>query len=112
MGRAEREIVLVDGYVDLGTLNVLKKRASVSVTVWAKRKGDKLTDADVETFRAQYGPFELRHTEAFHDRFLILDGKTGYHVGASLKNAGKKCFEISLMQDEAMVGAVLSRLEA
>lgn len=112
VGRAEREIVLVDGYVDLGTLNILKKkREGVSVTVWTKRKGDKLSDADVETFRAQYGPFEFKHTEAFHDRFLILDGKVGYHVGASLKDAGKKCFGISLMQDDAMVRAVLERLE-
>lgn len=111
VGRAEREIVLVDGYVDLGTLNILaKKREGVGVTVWTKKKGDKLTDYDVETFKEQYGPFELKHTEVFHDRFLILDGAVGYHVGASLKDAGKKCFGISLMQDETMVGAVLSRL--
>lgn len=104
--------MLVDGYVDLGTLNILaKKREGVAVTVWAKKKGDKLSEADVEKFRSQYKPFELRHTEAFHDRFLILDGTVGYHVGASIKDAGKKCFGISLMQDEAMVGAVLGRLD-
>lgn len=113
VGRAEREIVLVDGYVDLGTLNILtKKREGVAVTVWTKKKGDKLTGADVEAFGAQYGPLELKHTEAFHDRFLILDGTVGYHIGASLKDAGKKCFGISLMQDEAMVEAVLKRLGA
>lgn len=112
VGRAEREIVLVDGYVDLGTLNILKKkRKGVAVTVWAKKKGDKLTDGDIVTFKAQYKPFELKHTEAFHDRYLILDGKIGYHIGASIKDAGKKCFGINLMQDEAMVESVLEKLE-
>ena len=113
VGRAEREIVLVDGYVDLGTLNILKKkRNGVSATVWAKKKGDKLSEADVETFELQYGPFELKHTEAFHDRFLILDGTTGYHIGASIKDAGKKCFGINRLEDSASVESVLDRLKS
>ena len=113
VGKAEREIVLVDGYVDLGTLNILKKkRDGVAVTVWAKERGDKLSEADVETFELQYGPVELKHTEAFHDRFLILDGTTGYHIGASIKDAGKKCFGINRLEDSASVESVLMRLEA
>lgn len=113
VGRAEREIVLVDGYVDLGTLNILKKkRKGVAVTVWAKKKGDKLTEGDIETFELQYGPFELKHTEAFHDRFLILDGTVGYHIGASIKDAGKKCFGINRLEDSASVESVLARLKS
>lgn len=112
VGKAEREIVLVDGYVGLGTLNILaKKRDGVVVTLWAKEHGDRLTESDVATFNAQYPTLEVRHTEAFHDRFLILDGTTGYHIGASLKDAGKKCFGINFMQDEAMVESVLEKLE-
>ncbi len=42
---------------------------------------------------------EVKHTNIFHDRFLILDGKTVYHIGASLKDAGKKCFAVSEMKD-------------
>ena len=112
VGTAEREIVLVDGYVDLGTLNILaKKREGVVVHLWAKEHGDRLTEGDVATFNAQYPTLEVRHTEAFHDRYLILDGTTGYHIGASIKDAGKKCFGINLMQDEAMVESVLEKLE-
>ena len=51
------------------------------------------------TFNAQYPQLEVKHTNIFHDRFLILDGKTVYHIGASLKDAGKKCFAVSEMKD-------------
>lgn len=76
MGRAEREIVLVDGCVDLGTPNFLKKkREAVVVTVWTKHKGGKLSEVDVETFRAQDKPFELRHTEVMVGAVL---GRLGF----------------------------------
>ena len=47
---------------------------------------------------------------AFHDRFLILDDKAGYHVGASLKDAGKKCFGITQIQDAETIQNILKRL--
>ena len=51
-----------------------------------------------------------RPTQVFHDRFIILDGKTAYHIGASIKDAGKKCFGISLLEDPGMVADLLNRL--
>ena len=96
---AEQEIILIDGYVDVGTLNILaKKQSGVAVTVYTFPK-TKLTVQDVAAFNAQYPKLEVKHTNIFHDRFLILDGKTVYHIGASLKDAGKKCFAVSLMKD-------------
>lgn len=80
------------------------------MTLWAKEHGDRLTEGDVATFNAQYPTLEVRHTEAFHDRYPILDGAIGYHIGASIKDAGKKCFGINLMWDGAMVESVLERL--
>ena len=86
--RAKREIVLVDGYVDTGTLNILsKKELSVAVTVWTHPKTN-LTEGDVATFNAQYPTLMVKHTTSFHDRFLILDGTEGYLVGASLVAEG------------------------
>ena len=97
--KAEQEIILIDGYVDVSTLNLLaKKNAGVSVTIYTFTK-TKLTAQDVATFNAQYPQLEVKHTNIFHDRFLILDGKTVYHIGASLKDAGKKCFAVSEMKD-------------
>lgn len=109
--RAEREIVLIDGYVDSGTLNILAKKAEgVSVTIWT-HPHTRLSRRDVETFNAQYPQLAVRHTTAFHDRFLVLDGAEGYFVGASLKDAGKKSFAISRIEDAESVAAILARLE-
>ena len=108
--RAKREIVLVDGYVDTGTLNILaKKQPGVSVTMWTHPKTN-LTERDVETFNAQYPKLEVRHTTSFHDRFLILDGVEGYLVGASLKDAGKKSFAVAKLEDSAVIGSIVAAL--
>ena len=97
--KAEQEIILIDGYVDVSTLNLLaKKNSGVAVTVYTFKK-TKLTAQDVAVFNAQYPQLNVKYTNVFHDRFLILDGKTVYHIGASLKDAGKKCFGVTLMKD-------------
>ena len=97
--KAEQEIILIDGYVDVSTLNLLaKKNSGVAVTVYTFKK-TKLTAQDVAVFNAQCPQLNVKYTNVFHDRFLILDGKTVYHIGASLKDAGKKCFGVTLMKD-------------
>ena len=53
----------------------------------------------------------MKYTRAFHDRFLILDKTKAYHVGASLKDAGKKCFGINLIEDAGIVKDILQRVE-
>ncbi|MEY8391154.1 ORF6N domain-containing protein [Lachnospiraceae bacterium 45-W7] len=109
--KADKEITLIDGYVDVGTLNLLsKKNQNVAVTVYTLKR-TKLTKTDVENFNAQYPTLEVKYTKVFHDRFLILDRGTAYHVGASLKDAGKKCFGINLIQDEGIIKDILQRLE-
>lgn len=110
--RAKRSIVLVDGYVDASTLNVLaKKAAGVDVTIWTHPHTG-LTQRDVDTFNAQYPQLTVEHTTTFHDRFLILDGSEGYFVGASLKDAGKKSFAIARIEDAESVASVLARLQS
>lgn len=109
--KAEKGITLIDGYVDVGTLNLLsKKNENVSVTIYTQKR-TRLTNADVENFNAQYPTLEVKYTKAFHDRFLILDRETAYHVGASLKDAGKKCFGINLIQNAGIIKDILQRLE-
>ena len=111
MQKAKKEITLIDGYVDVGTLNLLsKKNESVSVTIYTQKR-TRLTKTDIENFNAQYPALKLKYTQAFHDRFLILDRETAYHVGASLKDAGKKCFGINLIQDVGIIKDILQRLE-
>lgn len=108
---AKRRIVLIDGYVDTGTLNLFAKKGDgVAVEVWTRPSG-RLTRRDVATFNAQYPPLELKETSAFHDRFLILDDEIGYFVGASLKDAGKKSFAVVRIEDRAIVDSLLKRLK-
>ncbi|MCC8081243.1 MAG: ORF6N domain-containing protein [Lachnospiraceae bacterium] len=109
--KAEKNITLIDGYVDVDTLNLLcKKNDKVSVTIYTHEK-TKLSGTDVNKFNAQYPVLVVKYTKVFHDRFLILDDKIAYHIGASLKDAGKKCFGINLIQDEGIVQDILQRLE-
>lgn len=109
--RAKREIVLVDGYVDTGTLNILaKKRPGISATVWTHPKTC-LTERDIATFNAQYPTLEVRHTASFHDRFLILDGAEGYLIGASLKDAGKKSFAITKLEGSSIIESIIAALD-
>lgn len=109
--QAETEIVLVDGYVDIGTLNILaKKKENVAVTIYTLQR-TKLSQVDVDNFNVQYPKLDVKYTRVFHDRFLILDKTKAYHVGASLKDAGKKCFGINLIEDAGIVRDILQRLE-
>lgn len=109
--KAGSELVLIDNYVDIGTLNLLsKKKENVKVTIFTLKK-TRLNNKDVTNFNAQYPTLEVKYTEIFHDRFLIVDNKYAYHIGASIKDAGKKCFGINLIENNGFVKDVLQRLK-
>lgn len=106
---AKKEIILIDNYVDLSILQRLaKKKKGINVTIYTAPK-TKLTAQDVQTFNAQYPTLTLNHTTKTHDRFLIIDNSTIYHIGASLKDLGKKCFGFSIL-DSSFIPLVLKNL--
>lgn len=110
VAKAEKEITLIDNYVDIGTLNILaKKRENVKVHLYTVKK-TRLSGADVNNFNEQYPSLEIHYTSEFHDRFLIIDGTLAYHIGASIKDAGKKCFAINKIEDKENISNILSRL--
>ena len=95
VSKAEKSIVLIDNYVDIGTLNILaKKNANVKVVIYTLKR-TKLSQEYINNFNHQYKSLLVNYTNMFHDRFLIIDDSLAYHVGASLKDAGKKCFAIN-----------------
>ncbi|MBR3542113.1 MAG: ORF6N domain-containing protein [Treponema sp.] len=109
LAAAKKEIILIDNYVDLSILQRLaKKKKGVNVTIYTDPK-TKLTAQDVQTFNAQYPTLTLNHTTKTHDRFLIIDNSTIYHIGASLKDLGKKCFGFSIL-DSSFIPLVLKNL--
>ncbi len=109
--KLEQIFEYISEHVDVGTLNLLsKKKSGVAVTIYTQKQ-TKLTKADVKNFNAQYPTLKIKYTKVFHDRFLILDRTIAYHVGASLKDAGKKCFGINLIQDAGIIKDILQRLK-
>ena len=94
--KAENEIILIDNYVDIDTLNILSKKNL----------------KDINKFNTQYPKLEVKYTDKFHDRFLILDRKYIYHIGASLKDLGKKCFGITLIKYDAIIEDILSKVNS
>lgn len=93
--KAKASIVLVDNYVDDTVLSMLDKRKSgVSATIYTQSISKQLT-LDLQKHNAQYAPIDIRLIKNFHDRFLFLDEKSIYHIGASVKDLGKKVFGFS-----------------
>lgn len=109
--KAKKEIILIDGYVDISTLDLLAKKSSgVNVKCYTYA-GTQLSNRDIAQFNAQYASLAVKTTRMFHDRFLIIDGTTAYHIGASLKDAGKKCFGISLLTDPDIIKGLITKLQ-
>ena len=109
LSAAKKEIVLIDNYVDLTVLERLaKKKKGVNVTIFTDPK-TKLTGQDVQTFNSQYPTLTLNYTTKTHDRFLIIDNTTIYHIGASLKDLGKKCFCFDVL-DSGYIPMILKNL--
>ena len=109
---AKRSLILIDNWATAEVLDLFaKKRKGVKVTVFTSEHYDrkhvphrKISDADIATFNAQYPRLTVRYNETFHDRFLVIDDKELYLIGASLKDLGKKCFAFTKLDAGAIRG--------
>lgn len=100
--RAHKRIILIDNYIDETVLTLLNKRnRGVLATIYTKRIDDNL-HLDIERHNGQYAPINVRTAPHIHDRFLIIDN-TLYHIGASIKDLGKKLFAFSQMETSPAV---------
>ena len=105
VARAKRSLILIDNWANTEVLDLFaKKRKGVRLTIFTSEHYDKkhvphhkISPTDVATFNAQYPKLAVRYNETFHDRFLIIDDKELYLIGASLKDLGKKCFGFTKM---------------
>jgi hypothetical protein len=100
--QAKKSIILLDNYVDDGVLMQLtKRREGISAHILTKTISKQL-EHDLKKHNAQYPPIALSEFAGSHDRFLILDAETVYHLGASLKDLGKKWFAFSRMDTASL----------
>lgn len=110
--RAKTTILLIDNWVGTETLDMLaKKRKGVDVTVVTSAHKDgkgrlrhTLAETDITRFNAQYPTLAIKFSDVFHDRFLILDDREIYLIGASLKDLGRKCFAFTRLDSGEIVG--------
>ena len=100
--QAQKSIVLIDNYVDDSVLALLAKRQTGVSAIVLTRSISKTLALDLEKHNAQYPPVAIREFADSHDRFLILDGNVVYHLGASLKDLGKKWFAFAKMDGGAL----------
>lgn len=99
--KAQKELILIDNYLDESVLTLLtKRRNGVQATLYTKSISKSL-QLDLEKHNAQYPPIMLKTFSQSHDRFLLIDQSELYHLGASLKDLGKKWFAFSRMDSHA-----------
>ena len=115
VARAKRLILLIDSWIGTETLDILaKKQKGVVVEVVTSVRGNKVADSEVAKFNAQYGGLSVKTSAAFHDRFLVLDDRELYLIGASLKDLVKKCFAFTKLDAGEIAGlkARIRRVES
>lgn len=106
---AKKEIILIDNYIDETVLMHLSKRAANVEAIIYTKKITKQLELDLEKQNEQYPKIEIKTLKTVHDRFLILDQKELYHIGASIKDLGKKWFAFSRIDE--FLPNVLARLD-
>lgn len=94
---AKNRILLIDNYVDESVLLMLSKRKESVKALIMTRKISNTLKLDLERYMQQYPPIETMENSRFHDRFLVIDNVV-YHIGASLKDLGKKLFAFTKME--------------
>ncbi|HPX75942.1 MAG TPA: RhuM family protein [Bacteroidales bacterium] len=108
---AKNSIVLIDNYIDETTLTHLaKKNKNVKILLLTKNINKQL-QLDVQKANAQYGNFEIKTFTLSHDRFIIIDNTEVYHLGASLKDLGKKWFAFTKMNKNSVQNIINAIVE-
>lgn len=108
--KAKTELIIIDNYIDLSVLKMLTEKSKNIRVKIITQKNTPIKALDIEKFKAQYGTLDLQHSQDFHDRFLIIDQKELYHIGASLKDLGKKCFAFSLIEDKNVLNNLMEKV--
>ncbi len=106
--QAKQSIIVIDSYIDESVLVMLSKR-SKNVTATIYTQPNKQLNLDIKKHHQQYDKIEIKPQRKSHDRFIIIDEKEVYHLGASLKDLGKKWFAFSKMEMEAKI--ILQQLD-
>jgi len=103
--KSKKEIIIIDNYIDKNILDILSRTKKNIIIIT-----NKYNNHDYDKYKEQYNNVELIINNTFHDRFIIIDKKILYHCGASFKDLGKQCFEISKIEDNDILDKLLKKL--
>lgn len=105
LNSSKKELIVIDNYIDKKLLDVLSNidRNILIIT-------NQYNNSDYEKYKKQYSNVDLKINNSFHDRFIIADKKILYHCGASFKDLGKKCFAITLIEDNEILRSILKKI--
>ena len=101
--KASKKILRIDNYVDDSILKMLtKKKNNVEVVIFTSNK------SNIQKFNKEYPILKIAKTNKFHDRFIVIDNEEMYHLGASIKDVGQKCFGINKIEDKEIIGKIIN----
>ena len=106
--KADKKILIIDNYIDDSVLKMLiKKKKNVEVTILTSDKSS-IQNIDIQKFNKEYPILKIAKTNKFHDRFIVLDNEEMYHLGASIKDLGRKCFGINKIEDTKIIEKIIN----
>ena len=106
--KANKKILIIDNYIDDSVLKMLaKKKNHVEVVILTSEKSN-IENLDIKKFNKEYPILKVAKTNKFHDRFIVIDNKEMYHLGASIKDLGKKCFGINKIEDMEIIEKIIN----
>ena len=106
--KANKKILIIDNYIDDSVLKMLtKKNKNVEVVILTSEKSN-IQKIDIQKFNKEYPILKVAKTNKFHDRFIVIDNKEMYHLGASIKDLGKKCFGINKIEDIDIIEKIIN----
>lgn len=106
--KANNKILIIDNYIDDSVLKILtKKNKNVEVVILTSNKSN-IENLDIQKFNKEYPILKVAKTNKFHDRFIVVDNKEMYHLGASIKDLGRKCFGINKIEDLEIIQKIIN----
>lgn len=105
---AKEEIIIIDGYTDKTTLDIISN-VKTNTTLITKKQS-RIKNIALKKYNAQYNNLKIIYDESFHDRYIIIDRKTIYHLGTSINYAGSRTFSINILEDKFVMEALIDRI--
>ncbi len=106
--KANKKILIIDNYIDDSVLKMLAKKKSHTEVVILTSNNSNIQNIDIQKFNKEYPTLKVAKANKFHDRFIVIDNKEMYHLGASIKDLGKKCFAINKIEDMEIIEKIIN----